>query len=296
MFCSKCGNKLNDTWKVCPECGTVIKTERNINYGNNQVTDSKNRKSKNEKKPIYKRIWFWILILVFGFLLIPVESDEAEDELTTTFEETDSNHKEEEAVVESELEKEEQAVLEESNADDFEYKEPSPLTYDFAKDVEKGYLFAHVNGTIIDENGVSIPEYGNYTVLASGSICKGNEVLDGYTVDRDGRIVYEELEVFYEFFVSEGRYYDFSNGSDNIIYSVEINNVTDTTFDFCIYEYDTVVFKHHTAKITSSCTGTYNGSQYTLYFSWLDPGTVSIKGFELVDGLDFINNAYYQVS
>lgn len=167
---------------------------------------------------------------------------------------------------------------------------------EFWRDVENGYLFAHANGTIIDENGISISEYGNYTVLSNGKICKGNEVLEGYTVDRDGRIFYEEPEIFYEFFVSEGRYYDFSNGSENIVYSVEIYNVTDTTFDFCIYENDTIIFKRHTAEITSSCTGTYYGNQYTLDFSWRDPGTVSVRGFDVVEGLEFINNAYYGVS
>lgn len=103
-------------------------------------------------------------------------------------------------------------------------------------------------------------------------------------------------EVFYYFEGQPGMYYDFSNGSEDIIYSVEIYNITDTTFDFCIKKYDTLIFKRHTAQITGDSTGTYYGKQYTLTFWWSDPGTVSISGFDTVEGLDFINNEYYGVS
>lgn len=100
----------------------------------------------------------------------------------------------------------------------------------------------------------------------------------------------------FNFIGVDGIYCDYSNGSDYSDLEVRISNITQSSFDFAIYEYNELIFKHHTAEITSETSGTYYGQQYTLYFTWTDVGTLEINGFEAVEGVSFVNSSYYQVS
>lgn len=85
---------------------------------------------------------------------------------------------------------------------------------------------------------------------------------------------------------------------------VEISNITDTSFDFTIKQYDrwssetNVIFLTNTAVFTGDgTTATFFGQQYTLQFTFPDyysalPIVVSmeISGFEPVEGATYSNN------
>ncbi len=82
-----------------------------------------------------------------------------------------------------------------------------------------------------------------------------------------------------------------------------ISNITDTSFDFEIYEVGelqkrTLIFKKHTAVFTGDgMQAVYNGDEYTLTFSFPDerhayPDVVDMKvsGFGPVEGNTYVNN------
>ena len=58
-ICKYCGAEIAKNAKICPYCG-----------------------GKNPK-PIYKRVWFWILILIILFFCIPTNGDPAAVEYTS---------------------------------------------------------------------------------------------------------------------------------------------------------------------------------------------------------------------
>ncbi|MBA2214180.1 YARHG domain-containing protein [Sellimonas intestinalis] len=60
MKCKKCGKELEPDWKICPGCG--------------EPTGEKNESKEltKKKKPLYKRIWFWILVVFVGFIGLAV--------------------------------------------------------------------------------------------------------------------------------------------------------------------------------------------------------------------------------
>ena len=59
MFCRKCGKELEDNWIQCPYCGEAV-----------------NEKSEVEKKrqPIYKKWWFFgiIIVIALGLIILPI--------------------------------------------------------------------------------------------------------------------------------------------------------------------------------------------------------------------------------
>lgn len=54
MKCNKCGQEIDVPGKFCPHCGASID-------GNEEPV----KKQKKAKKPIFKRWWFWAIIIVF---------------------------------------------------------------------------------------------------------------------------------------------------------------------------------------------------------------------------------------
>ena len=77
MFCRKCGKELNDDWVQCPYCGEPVNGEIEEKHG-------------NKLKPIYKKGWFWgIIIIAVGLIMVPVigfvqGSDRSQQEQTKT--------------------------------------------------------------------------------------------------------------------------------------------------------------------------------------------------------------------
>lgn len=62
MFCQKCGKEV--TGKFCTNCGNS--TQNNVNNSNQAKVPV--------KKPIYKKWWFWLLIILFIGIIAPKEN------------------------------------------------------------------------------------------------------------------------------------------------------------------------------------------------------------------------------
>lgn len=82
------------------------------------------------------------------------------------------------------------------------------------------------------------------------------------------------------------------------IYYINIYNLTETSFDFNIYDLDDkLVFKDHTAEITGNNNFTYYGKDYTLTFSSDSDGYLNLVGFPSAgEGSNFSNNEYLGVN
>ena len=50
-YCSHCGNEVDEKAVICPKCGV-------------------SQKEKKEKKPIFKRWWFWVIVGVLAIAII----------------------------------------------------------------------------------------------------------------------------------------------------------------------------------------------------------------------------------
>lgn len=93
-------------------------------------------------------------------------------------------------------------------------------------------------------------------------------------------------------------------------YYIEISNTQDNSFDFEIYQAQTIneyqeasdyklVFKKHTATFTDAYHAVYEGQQYTLHFECgTNTGYITISGFNEVipDGSQLCNTEWLQVS
>lgn len=72
LICPRCGNAFDQKEKKCPHCGMKNNLKLCKTCG---ATIAKNAKrcpkcgAKN-KKPIYKRVWFWIIAVIFGWWLV----------------------------------------------------------------------------------------------------------------------------------------------------------------------------------------------------------------------------------
>lgn len=76
MFCKKCGKEMKDGWKICPGCGSSIEGAEITD-----VLESKNmEKQKKTKKPILKKWWFWILLIVGVFLAFAFMNGNEDDD------------------------------------------------------------------------------------------------------------------------------------------------------------------------------------------------------------------------
>lgn len=156
-----------------------------------------------------------------------------------------------------------------------------------------------------EDNGVSLQEAEN-PVSANESADQG----DG-SVESVKELESEETGVKAKVKMHAGTYFDeiiytwASGEAESSPYcEFDISNVTDTSFDFAIYqrESDTsgrsLIFKKHTAVFTGDgMEAVYNGEQYTIRFSFPDerqafPDVVDMKvsGFGPVEGATFVNN------
>lgn len=73
MFCKYCGMEIQEDWKMCPKCGASIENDEKTPVAVQQ-------KKEKKKKPVFKRIWFWILIiLIVAVLAILLFGGEGKD-------------------------------------------------------------------------------------------------------------------------------------------------------------------------------------------------------------------------
>ena len=71
MFCSKCGNKLEDGALFCSQCGNkIMKNDNSVasNSSNQGQTGSRNLKNLDNKKYLYSLIVSLVLAIIFGVL------------------------------------------------------------------------------------------------------------------------------------------------------------------------------------------------------------------------------------
>lgn len=92
---------------------------------------------------------------------------------------------------------------------------------------------------------------------------------------------------------------------DGIYCEIDISNITDTSFDFTVYEVNeseetrSMIFKTQTAVFQGDgTTAVYNGKEYTLNFTFPDYHTslphvtdMEVTGFALLEGETYMNNS-----
>lgn len=185
--------------------------------------------------------------------------------------------------------------IQKTDADKEENKEPQRME---AQVPEQNVSRQSENGTDGEEPGV-VDE--NQSAAWAGVASQSDEF--GETAD-SGAVkakvkMYEGTyfdEVFYRYAVDPE--VEFSPYCE-----FHISNVTDTSFDFAIYEVGaqdkkTLIFKNHTAVFTGDgMQAVYNGNEYTITFSFPDerqayPDVVDMKvsGFGPVEGNTYVNN------
>lgn len=109
--------------------------------------------------------------------------------------------------------------------------------------------------------------------------------------------------------LSDGIYFDGRRFGDNVLKSyceVEISNITDTSFDFTVYEVNVpegeknkkVIFLTNTAVFTDDgMKAAFYGKKYTLDFTFPNKHNaepivtdIEISGFEPLEGRTYVNN------
>lgn len=92
---------------------------------------------------------------------------------------------------------------------------------------------------------------------------------------------------------------------DGIYCEIDVSNITDTSFDFTVYEVNeleetrNMIFKTHTAVFQGDgTTAVYNGKEYTLNFTFPDYHTslphvtdMEVTGFAPLEGETYMNNS-----
>jgi hypothetical protein len=98
MYCTNCGKEFEGNF--CPECGTKVNNDtsdekqKTITINDTAAVypdDSVFETPEKQKKPIYKRVWFWIIIVVLLALLVSCMGGESSDEPQQSSSNTNSN-------------------------------------------------------------------------------------------------------------------------------------------------------------------------------------------------------------
>lgn len=104
-------------------------------------------------------------------------------------------------------------------------------------------------------------------------------------------------------YFAEEVYRTSADGSGGSYCEIDVSNITDTSFDFTVYEVDglerSMIFKTHTAVFQGDgTTAVYNGKEYTLNFTFPDghgslPDVTEIvvTGFAPLEGEVYLNNS-----
>lgn len=57
MICPQCGAYCRDEYEFCPTCGAALSEPK-------RADSHTGRQAQVQKKPVYKKVWFWLLMLV----------------------------------------------------------------------------------------------------------------------------------------------------------------------------------------------------------------------------------------
>lgn len=66
MYCYKCGAVIDDNARVCPKCGCPQSRYSEGSADSAPCYDVRYKTGGNGKRPIYKKWWFWVLVLVIA--------------------------------------------------------------------------------------------------------------------------------------------------------------------------------------------------------------------------------------
>lgn len=120
---------------------------------------------------------------------------------------------------------------------------------------------------------------------------------DQNKVDEKKETVKSKIELY------EGTYWDKRHLGDNDLNlknycEVVISNVTNTSFDFAVYEVDKetenrkIIFLKNTAVFTEEGTkADFYGKEYTLNFTFQSITEIKISGFKPLEGNTYLNNS-----
>lgn len=80
MFCPNCGGEVG-SGKFCQYCGSELNTEPKItnnaqNTAQNTAYNYQPPQPEDNKKPVYKKWWFWVLIVLAILIIIPKGSND----------------------------------------------------------------------------------------------------------------------------------------------------------------------------------------------------------------------------
>lgn len=202
MLCGKCGKEINEDAKFCPYCGTAVgETPEEVqgDLTGNVLEEVSEDTGKKKKRPIYKRVWFWILVFLAAVVvaaeLFGVDPNEAEH---VTEEETE-NTEETEETESSEIDKENWKSLpemKESNMPetidaDYEAIYKGVMDYIYTGVRETGGTMDWLQYTLYDMNGDGYLEF----IMISGT-CDADSMYEIYTTDGEKAIPLGEISAF----------------------------------------------------------------------------------------------------
>ena len=132
MFCKNCGANIDDKAEICPNCGVS---------------------TKPKKKPIYKRWWFWLLIVVFLFAIIGIASSGGDSQSNQN---TSDIVAEKDSAVSGKIGKYVVTVKESRITEDFEGKKVVVVTYSFTNNSDDSATFTNEFIDSAFQNGVEL--------------------------------------------------------------------------------------------------------------------------------------------
>lgn len=153
---------------------------------------------------------------------------------------------------------------------------------------------------------ISKPSQGNESAENSSSqeeSPKSEEKKEEQSSQTDVQGVPAAVILYEGTYFAEEVYRTSADGSGGSYCEIDVSNITDTSFDFTVYEVDgldrSMIFKTHTAVFQGDgTTAVYNGKEYTLNFSFTNGHgslphvtEIVVTGFAPLEGEVYLNNS-----
>lgn len=100
MICQNCKKELKDGINFCPNCGMKIGQQNgsgaNVGQGNSgfnqsQINAAYANSAVNVNKPVWKKAWFWVVVVAVGIVCIGKITGDSESDDSSDAEQTASN-------------------------------------------------------------------------------------------------------------------------------------------------------------------------------------------------------------